>query len=415
MSKGYIHSYKEFRANDDGTMTIQAIPLGNWKHPVYGDVAVDMDLLNELKRSYDERTYGQDLFINYDHTKDAAKGNKAAAKIIGVELDSQLGMVFHVQPTPTAKKEIEEGEWNYFSPEWFDEWPDPNNGVVHKNVLRGGGLTNYPYMKGILPINMSELVLRADENVGVHEGAKSNTQVPASTEPEPGTTLVLGVQANAEGVRFSPKEPTPLDQMDMRGSNVQFSEVIVDEKELRNALGLGDEDDLSAALTAFVNDAKAYRDLKNTTSEKKEFAETHPDLWREIQEGRKFRAELAAREFSDSFKLDNGKTLSPVAKDKLKAMHIEMSEGSLTPQLFSESVQAILKDGIVDLTETGSSTTHEAHYAEGHEAAKLFSEKIVQIQINDQVDFDTATQLAAGKHPELFTAYREYVAAPQRS
>src|SRR4029077_1534061 len=47
--------------------------------------------------------------------------------------------------------------WRYFSADFTDVWTDPQ-GVEHQDVLFGGGLTNRPYMKNLLPVNLSELL-----------------------------------------------------------------------------------------------------------------------------------------------------------------------------------------------------------------------------------------------------------------
>ena len=41
--------------------------------------------------------------------------------------------------------------------EFMDEFVHPRTGVKYHDVLNGGGLTNRPFLKGIAPVNLSEL------------------------------------------------------------------------------------------------------------------------------------------------------------------------------------------------------------------------------------------------------------------
>jgi hypothetical protein len=58
--------------------------------------------------------------------------------------------------TPAGHKSVKEKEFRYFSSELADEWTDAK-GNKYKDVVFGGGITNRPYMKNLVPLNLSEL------------------------------------------------------------------------------------------------------------------------------------------------------------------------------------------------------------------------------------------------------------------
>jgi phage I-like protein len=63
-----------------------------------------------------------------------------------------------VEWTKTAYTKIKEKAYRYFSPEFLDEWEHPETKTKFKDVLFGGGITNRPFLKNLVPINMTEFV-----------------------------------------------------------------------------------------------------------------------------------------------------------------------------------------------------------------------------------------------------------------
>jgi hypothetical protein len=157
---------------------VHALPVGSFKHPVYGTIDVTADRVKNFADGVNSKVRGIDLSINYVHNNnDIAAGwvKKAEARSDGVWL--------FVEWTNDATKEIKDKKWRYFSSEFEDEWEDPQ-GVKHKDVMFGGALTNRPFMKNLVPINLAEAVYdNAFELVAAVQGVPVDSLKGGNTVP----------------------------------------------------------------------------------------------------------------------------------------------------------------------------------------------------------------------------------------
>jgi Mu-like prophage I protein len=135
---------------------VQAFPYDTWDHPIYGETTVTPEIAQKYVRNFKENVRGHDLAINFNHGEDKAKGDKAAGWIRDMAARPD-GLFFGVEFTPTAREEIKNGEWRYFSTESYDTWEHPHSKAQYEYVISGGALTNKPWVKGMLPINFSEV------------------------------------------------------------------------------------------------------------------------------------------------------------------------------------------------------------------------------------------------------------------
>jgi hypothetical protein len=132
-------------------------PYDTWSHPIYGDTTIDKDIASKLKENFDHKVKDAHVFTDYEHGMDKAKGNKASGELVKVDVRDD-GLWGLVQFTDDAKREIEAGEWNYWSTSHYDTWTHPQSKESFNYVLDGGGLTNKPWIKGMLPLNFSEIM-----------------------------------------------------------------------------------------------------------------------------------------------------------------------------------------------------------------------------------------------------------------
>ena len=144
----------EHTLDEDSSSWIQAVPLGDYKHPVYGDISFTQDKVRNMASNIKNEVRETLLDVDYDHK---AKSGKAAGWITDADARSD-GLYVKVEWTETAKQAIKSGEYKYFSPEYQDKWKHPKSEQVHNDVLFGGALTNRPFLKDILPVNLSELI-----------------------------------------------------------------------------------------------------------------------------------------------------------------------------------------------------------------------------------------------------------------
>lgn len=129
---------------------VHALSPGTYQHPVYGELEITSDKLTGFAESVKNKVRGIDPSINYQHQGDGeAAGWVKDAKIEG------NGLWLLVEWTSHAAQKIKDKAFRYFSAEFLDDWTNAT-GNKFKNVLFGGALTNRPFMKDLLPINLSE-------------------------------------------------------------------------------------------------------------------------------------------------------------------------------------------------------------------------------------------------------------------
>jgi hypothetical protein len=141
---------------DDAEGTwIQALPLGTYEHPEYGTIEITPEKVAQFAQNVSDKVRGQDLDIDYDHKQ---RDGVAAGWVTAADARTD-GLYLNVKWTDKARQHLTAKEYRYFSPEFTDEWTHPATKATHKNVLFGGALTNRPFLKGILPINLSEMMM----------------------------------------------------------------------------------------------------------------------------------------------------------------------------------------------------------------------------------------------------------------
>jgi hypothetical protein len=501
--------------DEEGLLWLQAYPYKSWSHPLYTDTTVDMDIAQQMVKNFVEGVYGQEVPTDYEHGLDPAKGKKASGWVRRVEAKED-GLYYGVEFTETAKQEISAGEWKYFSAEHWDTWTDPSTNESFEYVLSGGGLTNKPWIKGMVPLNFSEVVVEDQKQFAVWStafvndlpdscflyvegGGKKDSEgktTPRSLRHLPykdsggkidlphlrnaiaripqmkgiSSSLKATLQAKArnllskhggksmaEGVadetgneetpitgeehvevvdeskEMEHSEPgsgsPPTPRTDEDGSDDKAIKEgwrrdqppIVKELEgsveldarLREVLGLGEDADILKAVTDIKAEVEPLREAAKTHAEKKAFAESYPDEFARLQRLEKKDRENEAKAFSERFaKFDESeKGFSTVVQDKLQEVHKKFSEGEATTADLAEVMELIASDkGIVDYSETGSSRSTESVNSD---PAKAFSEKVIEIQESDKLEYGAAVQEAMRRYPNLFAGYRSNVPTRQ--
>lgn len=141
--------------NGKTTSWVHALPIGSYKHPIYGTISLSDERSKRFADGVKSRVRGIDLSINYVHDNN----NVAAGWVKDAESRTD-GLWLFVEWVQDAYNDIKNKKWRYFSSEFVDEWED-THGTKHKDVLLGGALTNRPYMKNLVPINLSEATYEA--------------------------------------------------------------------------------------------------------------------------------------------------------------------------------------------------------------------------------------------------------------
>lgn len=152
---GYWADLDGVQLNEKNEGWIHAARPNTYQHPVYGKLDFTFERLRRLADSVKNKVRGIDIDVDYDHKQDVAKGGKAAGWVRDADVRDD-GLWLLVEWTSNAARAIKDKEYRYFSPEYTSEWTDAA-GKKHEDVLFGGGITNRPFLKDLLPVNLSEL------------------------------------------------------------------------------------------------------------------------------------------------------------------------------------------------------------------------------------------------------------------
>lgn len=381
---GYLTELSSLSFDEDGesmTSTFMALPYGTYQHPVYGTIEFDVQKATMAAEHVQKRSRGQDLDIDYDHKQ---YSGEAAGWVKGAEV-RQNGLYLTVEWTKNAWEKIKSKAYRYFSPEFCDEWKHPKTGEVHKNILFGGGITNRPFLKDILPLNMSELSLAEEQAqqegtgmdpkklrklLGLPEDA-TDEQVNEALNALPDDATITQPQAEDEGDEDDDEgddEPEGTRQPELVGAG-QYGEVI-------------------------------KRLSESTNPEVKALAEAMGGLVQVVNvQGQALRLADTTIRVQKLMEPVNGKAL-PAGVQKM------LSDALAKPSTESvfALIEAINKTGHVSLGESDANTRTDS---EGKDASTKLSEKIAELQKSDsKLSYADAAQMAAEQNSDLFDGHR---------
>jgi phage I-like protein len=147
----------ELDVNDLGK-PIQLLKVGEFMHPEVGKVVITKQDLERFADNFSRKVRKIELAINYEHLRSTAHGTKAAGWIKEILIKADGAELWAVPEwTPEGLKQIKDKEFRYISAELFWAYTDNETGMVYERVLKGAALTNYPVIKGMVPIAASEL------------------------------------------------------------------------------------------------------------------------------------------------------------------------------------------------------------------------------------------------------------------
>lgn len=353
-SYGFLSPTTTFLSDGSLASWIHAAPLGTYHHPVYGKIELTAERVSQFAQSVKEKVRGQELDIDYDHKE---RDGRAAGWVKDADARAD-GLWLLVEWTEDAYNDIKKKAYRYFSPEFADEWEHPVTKQKYKNVLFGGGLTNRPYLKGILPINLSEAF--------------------AASEGEP-------------------QKEEPVDEKVLQA--------------LRKKLGLADdatEEQVLAAVTAEEEPEEEPKDEpKEEVTEEPKAEEPQLVNASEVQalNDRIAQLEVAARMSETSLRLremsDSKKYALPAKfHDEAKALLVE-SPRQLSDR-WAKMLGEILDTGLVERGERGAGRTVTP---EGQSAAQTFTEKVDKL-VEGGKSFEDAVTQVSRDNPELYEEYR---------
>lgn len=387
MSKklGYLVDLATLQFGEDSAKAcwVHMLPPGPFEHPQYGHVDVTPQLINDLAKSFHDNVRGIELDIDYDHKM---LDTKAAGWVKDVQVRDN-GLWGFIEWTEPAAKAIKAKEYKYFSAEFYDEWTHPKTKVTHKNVLFGGGITNRPFLKDILPLNLSEYL------------AEHNNEGSRTVDPEKLKAMAkqLGLPEDAtvdqvmEAAQAKLAAPTPGDgadagqageQAQQKQDDAQAQAIAASEKALEDAKKLAERNPAIKQLMELVNAQGAQ-----LTEQAKELGEARLD-----------KTLIKLSETATK----KGYALPAVAQQSIRVL---LSEPGMSRQLSEKIVSTldkVIEVGIVELSERGQARERQ----DAPDAVRRFTEEIAKVQKDHQLDYAAASLKVAADQPQLFAEYQ---------
>lgn len=356
---------------DEGSNTswIMALKKGTYQHPLFGEIVIDDQRAAHFAMNANAGVLGKDMDIDYDHKR---RRDDAAGWVKATDARPD-GVWYQVEWTDEAAAAIREKRYRYFSAEFADGWTHPETGVTYSDVLFGGGLTNRPFIKGMVPVNLSE--------------------------------------SEAVQARLAEEDPAPT------GAGGATEGGAVNLTAIRTALklseGTSDEDTVKAVLAKLAESAPPT--APPPAEDLVKLAETNPAIARLLADREADRARLAEVEVALTL-ADVQRSLTDVdATTELAVTPAvkKLAEPLLVklPRALREEVIGILRvfaegTGTVKLGEAGGTDpARTAPEGPGTDPVKSFMELVTQFSDSGKVTTREATRRASQANPTLFEAY----------
>ena len=386
---GFWTETSTFKLDDKQQSWIQIMPMGKYEHPLFGELDFNPESLKRFADNFHAKVRDTDLDVDYDHKE---FGGKAAGWYVNVEVRED-GLWALIEWTDEAARALKNREYRYFSPEFTEVWTHPKSGHTFNDVLFGGAITNRPFLKDILPINLSEVVTNG--NQGGHlmdpKALRKALGLPEDASQE---DVDKAVNALPEGVReivLAPLNPDPSNEPEPKQTPPAPTPTATNDDEGANA-----PDPELVALS-----------------------EKNPAIARMLREREEDRKRLAALETSNRLaevnlainELSEGKQfmLPPASAVKLKDVVVGL------PKASGDSVLKLLSDvlagGLVPLHEKGSTSPGTLTGDESKRFSDLVDAKIKAS--GDTLSYIDAVDAVILEEPTLYDAYRRLAATKE--
>ncbi len=293
---------------------LQAFPVGEYTHEIYGKIKMTVERARNMASNVIRKVRGIDIAIDYGHDS----GGEAAGWVTSAEARHD-GLWLFVEWTKEAATAIREGKYRYFSPEYMDKWKHPQSGDEFTDVVLGGGLTNRPFLKNIMPVNLSEIEKAIEQGGGGMEELLKKLREALKLGEDVEEDAILEALSEALQPKPEEKKPEPVETL----SEEEVAKILEEHP----------------AMAAVIDQAKASSEQAK------------------ILAGRVVNLELEARRTNVSTKLtewhsggEEGKHGLPVALDE-KITAFMLSTNEKQQAAFVEILDEVIKTGLVPFKE----------------------------------------------------------------
>lgn len=391
---GYLVDVSGVQLDDSNGCWIQAMTMGSYEHPFFGEIKFDETRVKNFADNVAARVISKDPDIDYEH-KMGPEGGKAAGWVKQAEARAD-GLYLYVEWTPEAVKKLKDREYRYFSPEFVDEFVHPKTKKLHKDVVLGGALTNRPFLKDILPINLSEVFEKAGEvQVGDQDKPKTSDEVLKDMAKAKGVEVKDDMTPEQLMAAIQAKDSEPGD--DDNGNTGDAGDKDGDNKpaetSLSDTLQLSDADKQNPVVAAVLKLAETQGQQIQALTQTVGQLSTANKL---------AEADAAVKGLSDG-----KRRVAPAVEDRVKQLLVG---GASNTKQFQENLLGVIGDlvsgkGVVELGERGASRTGASG---GGDSIKQFTDKVEALrEKNKQLSYYEATIQVSKSDPDLYNAYME--------
>ena len=349
----------------DKPVTIECLKMGKFRHPWYDVLTFDIPFFENMIRNFNADIPQSEIAFDFNHF--SSGGAAAWVQKLFVEDKSLMATV---ELTEKGRKAIKSKEYRYFSTEYTDDYIEyeisdmldekgnlvtKESKISHGPTLRGGGLTNRPFIKGMKPVSLSEdnKAIELEEVIDDPNGekilnlkTKSKEEVTKAMEKtleelkKEKEALEAKVKKLTEDADETAKEE--LSKMTKQLEELDASIVKLEEAEKKGKSDLTkklEEKDLQLeeqgkTITTLSGDVKALTEsVKGLMSERtvlqgKQYETDVKDTVRELKEAGAFPATLVVIDkfLSAETAKDISVTLSEGEGDKKKEIHKSLAE-----------------------------------------------------------------------------------------
>jgi hypothetical protein len=381
---GYIVDLDTVSLDDNNESWIHILPVGKYQHPKYGEIDITPERVRRFATNVNRKIRGQDLDIDYDHKK---RTDEAAGWIKSADVRSN-GLWALVEFTKAAAQKIRDKAYRYFSPEFADKWQD-NQGQAHQDVLFGGGLTNRPFLKDILPLNLSEY------------GGDMNPFLKALAQ-KLGLTVEDGKQLSEDEVLTKLRSHLSLAE-DASEDDIAAAMLADPSKAKPDPNKLSEENE--AALKALLGEDSSGGSGGIPLALKPVITKMFNDYQTQAKRLEQLEAanEMAEIDMAIQVLSEGDHVVPPKLHDDLKILLSEV--GAENRNLVIGFLKKLTSDGLPDMRTHGRT---RGKSADGKNVSQIIHEKATALVTQNQgMSFTEAMQQVAQQEPQLYNEYRQ--------
>jgi len=369
---------------------VHAMPIGTYPHPKYGPLEFTPERVQRFAQSVKDKVRGIDPDVDYDHKLDPSKGRSASGWIKDADARND-GLWLLVEWTKNGKEAINNKEYRYFSPEFVNEWEN-SQGQKFKDVVLGGALTNRPYLKDLVPVNLHEIETKENEMdraelariLGLSEDASDDdikTKLNELATKEEPTIDLSSLETEVKDGKLFIKDPSSDKQVSVDVPKVE-------EKQEDDELAKLAEDNPAVAkmLSEHQSMQEDMKHLKATSR----LSEVTTQL-----------SELGS---------EDKKALPPAVSDKFRNLMVKLPQ-QLSDEV-ADAIKELLKVGAVELGERTPSS-QDGTKGSGDDAIEVYLTEVNKIAEEKKLSIKDASEEVNNQNPQLYSDYIEAVEAGQ--